>query len=538
MADLGTTSSSARFDFSNPWFAANIVTKDGTSFPLWTNFAGGSPGSTPALATQGSLETIGLGSTKALSFLQELTIENNLGNVPKITAILSPPYLDAINLLDSGLIEWGSSRLEVFYGYLSNTTNEKCVSTIFSGILIQPDIQFGVDVTVTLNAQGVSSFGATRQGGTRTFKNATRKDIIEAIAHGRTAKPFKLESTDLGPLKGGDITKSAVNLGSNSQFKLKSPRLNLSSLPFKFLQEGSKLTIGARTVTDLGPETREVNIVDDEVTKNEEADRLYSLDQISYTQGGRKDFQAIDILATQCQCNVLWIGSDLHLIPRDTIMKGDVKRYFRLYGFPGGSVGPSAGVFPIFSVSSPAVQLWASGTSRGILQQDTDSKTRLPVRNYTDDNSAKPTRTSEGVATLGSSRTMPSHDPNTGDGASTLPGSPSDPSARADAKAEYRKSTNNMGVILTVESFADPSLRPGDKIGVRGLGYRLDGGTYAVHKQTITIGSSGATMSLETISNTSGVVGVKAKGKEAANPAPKPTDAKLHIEPETGTGIA
>ena len=528
MEDLGTTSSSARFDFSNPWFSATIIAGDGTKFPLWTKFDGGT--SADKIATQGDLERAGLKGTKALSFLQELVIENNLAQAPKITATLSPPYLDAINFLDSKLLEWGKSRIEVVYGYISNTTNEVCVSTVFGGVLQKPDIQLGVDVVITLNAQGLSSFSATRQSGTRTFKNNTRKEIIEAIAHGRTAKPLRLESTDLGPLKGGDITKFAVALGSDARFKLTSQFSNLAPLKLNFVNRPSRLSLGDPTLTLLGESTREVEIVDEAVLKDKESNRLYDIDKISYTQGGRTDWQAIDILTRQCQCYALWIGSKLVLLPVDGVMGGGVKRYFRLYGFPGGRIGPGSGVFPILSVSSPSMQLWAPGQSRGVFQQDQNSKTRKTEKRYTGDKETNITRTSEGVSTLEASSIMPAHDENTGDGASFFAGAPSDPTAHAEAKAEFRGSANNMGAVLTIESFADPRLKPGDKIGVRGLGFRFDEGTYAIHKQTITIGTGGATMSLEVISNTAGIVGVKAKGAVAANPDPKPVDSKLVVE--------
>jgi hypothetical protein len=89
-----------------------------------------------------------------------------------------------------------------------------------------------------------------------------------------------------------------------------------------------------------------------------------------------------------------------------------------------------------------------------------------------------------------------------------------------------------MGVALNVDSLADPTLVPGQKIQVMGIGERLRG-TYVIFKQTITLGGSGSTMSLECRSNASKIGGVEARGRAAQEKKEKEVGdkaAKILIE--------
>lgn len=519
MGDQATISSAARFDFSNPFFAATIIAADGTRFPLWTK------------QKAKDLQDAHLQGTTALSFLQELVIENNLSGVPKITATLAPPYRDAINFLDSKLMEWGNSRLEVIYGYISNSTERVIVSRPYTGILLKPDVQLGMDVTITLNAQGVSSFSAIRQAGTRTFTNTTRKVIIEQIGEARVANPQSTEQADYGPNKGGGVVKTPVNIDElDGKFPNLVLRTNdrLGTAPFKFEFVGADKSIVALTE---GPPTREITIDDSAVLQatDSESYKLYAESPIAFTQGGRTDWQAIGDLCKQCQIYMLWIGSDLKLIPQNSILEGEPKRFFRLFDYPNGAIGPAAGVFPILSASSPNMAVYLPGASRGLFMCDVNSESRECTPEVIDDTSTKVSRTTEGAAAPTANKNFPATDVSTGDGAATHPGDPSDAGVVGAARAEFIAHTTNMGVALNLDSLADPTLIPGDKIAVRGLGARLKG-TYVVFKQTVTIGGSGAAMTLETRSNASKIGGQAAKGNATKDTDPKPEEDKLNIQ--------
>ncbi len=139
------------YDFYSPVMSAAIVTVDNNRFPLWSYQAGGQGQVTLPPPRYGANNS----PLTSLSYLTELTVVLDLGNVPRITAVLQPPYRDAINLLDSEIIEFGQSTLEVLLGYSTTTSSNATLSPVFSGILLKPDVQLGTDTTVTLNAQGV-----------------------------------------------------------------------------------------------------------------------------------------------------------------------------------------------------------------------------------------------------------------------------------------------------------------------------------------------------------------------------------------------
>lgn len=156
--------------FYNPFLSARIVTESGESYALWTD-------------PKGNFSRSGLKNTKSLPFLQDLTVEMQLAYLPVIKATLVPPYREGIDFLNSRLIEWGQSRLEVQFGYLDG--GKPVLSPVLSGIILQPDVQIGSDISITLNAQGVGGFSAVRQQGTLTLNNTTRIEVIKKLFENR-----------------------------------------------------------------------------------------------------------------------------------------------------------------------------------------------------------------------------------------------------------------------------------------------------------------------------------------------------------------
>lgn len=177
------------YDFYNPFMAAAIVDKTGTKYPLWINKG-------TATDAQYNIQSGTLGTLKALCFLSELQIELQLGDIPRITATLTPPYEDAIRLMDSELVEFGNSRLEVMFGYASGTaTGQAVLSPIFEGLLIKPDITIGIDSTFVLHAQGTGGYAAVNQVSYSTFSDKTRRAIISEVLarHGLTIDDAQLD---------------------------------------------------------------------------------------------------------------------------------------------------------------------------------------------------------------------------------------------------------------------------------------------------------------------------------------------------------
>jgi len=530
------SSSADRFDFSNPFISAAIVYKN-DRFPLWMRLP------KERLANLGH----GLRNTRALAFVQEISIEIQLAHLPIIQVQLTPPYRDAINFLDSELMEWGNSVLEVQFGYISNTSGTAVLSAVYSGILLKPEVSLGSDVTITLNAQGVGGFSAVRQSGSRTFVNATREDMIRAVAEGRTAEAKTERGQSFAPNTGEaqiwvktandldgskkkvdallNLDPSRLGIGDfdiaidaliKAKAKAKSSRVQRAIAERENQLRARRtdvLTTGKTTIGATKP--RDIIVDTSDVTKEADAEayRLLKEERLDgVTQGGQTDWTFIWKMASEAQCFLLWdvdrkrTGQEsrkniLHIFPRNKALVGDTKRTFRLYDYPRGVLGPAASTFPILSASSPNMHIYLSASSRGLFMSDVNSETGEIDRVLIGDDDAQVGRTHEGGGTPVDAPNYPSTDPNTGDGATKFPGSPVDGSAVAQAKAEFASKSFSMGINLTVESFADPHLFPGDVIEVRGLGQRIDKGRYAVYKQRFTLGSAGSTMSIECFSN-------------------------------------
>jgi hypothetical protein len=152
-----------RYDYFSPFMRASIITDpsnpDATRVPLWMNL--GADSDYTKLKPVQLDGYSGSGASKknlsSLAFLSSVNIELGLSAIPKITASLTPPYLDAREFLDSALMNWGSSELEVQIGYIGSKDGTY-LSPLYRGRLDKPDITFGTDVTIGLTAQGVGGF--------------------------------------------------------------------------------------------------------------------------------------------------------------------------------------------------------------------------------------------------------------------------------------------------------------------------------------------------------------------------------------------
>ena len=162
------------FDYYSPFFSAVIITREGERYPLWTN-AGGSEDT----AREGDDEAL------SLAFLESISVELELGFVSKITATLVPPFQAARQLLNSEIIEWSSSVLQVQFGYVGGAPDGVVLSPVYEGVILQPQIQLGADTSITINAQGTGGFGPMRSQSGRPFNEpTTRENMLRAIVRG------------------------------------------------------------------------------------------------------------------------------------------------------------------------------------------------------------------------------------------------------------------------------------------------------------------------------------------------------------------
>jgi hypothetical protein len=440
----------ARYDFYNPFLSATIIAVDGKRYPLWTK------------QKSADLASARLQDTVSLPFLQEVTVEIQLAYLPIMKATLTPPYRDAINFLNSQLVEWGQSQLEVQFGYLGALTSavgasqaqaSVVLSPAYKGILLKPEIQMGQDIVITLNAQGVGGFAAVRQKSNRTIRNATPKQLVEYIC-----KPLRLEIDDKELRAYKPETSVLARISGSDQ---------------DALNAWEKQPVPA------------------------------------WTQGGDDHWTAILKITRNIGLHVYLLDNKLKILSAAMIFSSAPQRIFRLHDFPQGRLGladsgraGSSPVMPILSASSPTMAVYLPAGSQGFYSQDIKSSDRSEVKKFVGDKEVSPARTDKGAASISNPETFPEADPETGENAEIYPGDPSDEQFVNQVKSEYASLTTGMGIQLTLESLGDPTLLPGTVIDVKGLGNKIDG-NYAILKITHTIGSGGYTMSLECVSNVS-----------------------------------
>lgn len=408
------------YDFYAPFLSATLVTERGERFPFWTADQG-LPGVAPGRP-----------------YLAELTVKFQLANIPVITARLTPPYEDGIGFLDSEHIEWGTSKLEVQFGYVTGT-DTAVLSPIFTGILLKPDIQLGSDLSITLNAQGLSTFNVTSQTGLR-YLRGTRRAIVERLLQGPDpANPRPLRLDD------GDMARA----------------------PAEVRRAWSEDII--------------------EIQQGGVSDWQWILTLVWEVRG--YFYMLGDALA------VFPRDTRATAQPR--------KRFAIYHypdGRLGPSADPPT--FPILSVSSPSMGVYLPGYLRGSILQGVNSSTRQVERRVIDDSTVRMGRTGRGGANQAPSGANPGATPQ-GDGLDVMPGPPADRRLQEQVAAAQQDFAQRAGIKLEIETLGVPDLLPGETIAVRGLGVRLDGPNYMVFDVTHTVGGNGYTTRLTAYANIS-----------------------------------
>ncbi len=441
---------SESLDYRNPFLSATIVTPDGDRFPLWLK----TPASKQAAAR--------LGGTASLAFVTELSVELQLAYLPIIKLTLTPPYRNAIDFLNSRLIEWGQSILEVQFGYAirqSAGAARTILSPVHSGIILKPEVQQGSDTVITLSAQGVGGFAAVRLEGNLTIR-ATRKEIVKQLI-----QRFGMEIDD------SEVTKLSTTQASVVA--------EWNQNPIDFAQGGdSYWTAMVKVIRAGGFFTylldNKLKVLPATFVFSSAPSKLFRMYDFS---GGR-------------------IG------PVDSSKTG-VNR-----------------VLPIISFSTPTAAIYLPGSARGFFSQDVNSFDRKEIKKFLGDQQVAAPRTSKGAADIQNPKTFPAADKLTGEGAEQFPGDPSNAQFIQQVRSEYSAQSTLMGVQINLETIGDPTVLPGMVGAVRGLGQRLSG-NYSILKVTSKIGSGGYTMDIEAVSNVAQALknAVSSKGPTAPEPA-------------------
>ena len=179
------------FDYSAPFFRAAIISDAFTGsekrYEMWQK---NSDKPTSLAASDNYVSVNGLTGSGAeldvssLAFVTDVTVELQLGYIPVLSATLSPPLEDGRKFLDSKLIEYSISALEIQFGYATGPNNG-LRSPAFTGIISAPEVSYGSDISITLNAVGIGGYAlaATNQHGAEAGAKtrATRSEHVDSL---------------------------------------------------------------------------------------------------------------------------------------------------------------------------------------------------------------------------------------------------------------------------------------------------------------------------------------------------------------------
>jgi hypothetical protein len=89
-------------------------------------------------------------STQLPNYAASLSIEALIGAPLKFTLTLTPPYDDAVQIVDNKLVGYGT-LVKVQWGYTSNSSNNNLLSDIYVFRNEHPAVEYGQDITITLS---------------------------------------------------------------------------------------------------------------------------------------------------------------------------------------------------------------------------------------------------------------------------------------------------------------------------------------------------------------------------------------------------
>jgi len=414
------------YDFANPVMVAAIVNPDDTRIPLWSN-------------------SYVDGELPPLPVLQDLSIQLLLNNFPIITATLAGPYEYMIRLLNDEKIQYGSSHIQVQFGY-ALSSGAAVLSPVFTGLLTTPDVSISAEeVTIGLVSQPVLGFSATRTTAPNHYYHRSRLQIIKSLLAGPDPdNPRKI-----------DVNTDAVEAGG-------------------FATDAQKLLLLDR--------------------------------QPTFSAGYLTEWTLIQRLIKESKCWFTFeqqeLGSALlRIFPVDTQWISEPGWRFQL--FPGditeeistgGGIGPATGVYPILTFNTPTQAVFYPASILGAHSAGIDDKTGEVVHNSFADKDkfgGKPVNRSGPGTARGKKGAF--QEPDKKNGAAMDIFHSDNPNAKKHAEkvhAEIGSMTKNGGARIEVETLGVPDLLPGRTAQIDGMGPRFDW-NYGIYEVVHTLGSSG-----------------------------------------------
>ena len=317
------------YDFYSPFVSATIITRKGDRVPLRTNVFDGKVTSA-GNKIKDIKEMLGLVS---LPFLENLRVDLDLSMLPTITATLTPPFNDARNFIDSILMEFGQSELEVIFGYSSGTPDGPVLSTPLTALIMPPSVQLGHDVIITIRAIGTAGHSMATQKRAINLTKKSRLKLIKELAEGTDPDHKRDVEVDDSEVTEG---RSRTLLDADSEFSPggKSDWNSIAEIARDCgcwsVLENNKLKLIARSVSlALTPKYRL---------------RLFDFDS-GIVGPSNGDFP---ILSLSSPSAAVWLpGSTAALVSNRGIRSSDQSPTFKKYepeekGIGGGQAGPTA----------------------------------------------------------------------------------------------------------------------------------------------------------------------------------------------------
>lgn len=118
---------------------------------------------------------------ETLAFVSDMTVNLGIGEIPNISITLNPPYDIGMKFINSDLIEWSTSALEVQFGY-ADGPDGPVISPAFVGVIDVPDVSFGTDISISLNAKGTAGYYLATTGESGVKEKKTRLAHINYFA--------------------------------------------------------------------------------------------------------------------------------------------------------------------------------------------------------------------------------------------------------------------------------------------------------------------------------------------------------------------
>lgn len=481
---------SIRTDFRTPFFAVAIRNSYGT-LPLWQ-------------LKDDSDQVSFQFENKGFAWVQQVTVENQLGDVPILSAMLTPPFREGLEFLDSPFIEYGNSELQIQIGY------EGLAPQVFTGILLEPAVSIGTDMQITLNAHGTGGFASIRnESGRKNRPGETRLELIRRIAAGNGGKSSLTVDDSFvraGETGGGGGTATSEDVKAGSTLKL--------------------------------------------------------LDApVDYSQGGKSDWTAMWELVNGANAWMVLVSKasavgeetapTLRILPRDKSMKQAPTRVFRMYGLnqgrigviddpsvkAGASTGAAPAEYPIDSLSNPPMGIYLPGVQRGAILADISDKNPDEENKVVlNSDNVKQVRSSEGKASNVDSKNNPEYDSKTDEGGGRIPGDPESLPALENAAQEFRKMAN-LGIQLDIQTVGIPDLAPGEVVKLAGLGKRFGDPNWGVHKIVHSVGTGGFSTSVTVVSNADSVLAHGNDHKDEVNDKEPKADNEIVAEVKTTLNV-